>query len=118
MGRQSDKLEGLSTHAGMTGSPIWADALAWLEARVEGRLETGDRTLYLAEVVDGRWQRHAPALTVKRLVQQAPPDKLQQLKEQMAYDQAVDAAAIRAWRQGQHEQRIHWLALHVVQPEQ
>jgi flavin reductase (DIM6/NTAB) family NADH-FMN oxidoreductase RutF len=99
-GRQGDKLEGLSICVGKTGSPIWVDALAWLEARVEGRLETGDRTLYLAEVVDGRWQRHVPPLTVKRLLQLAPPDKLQQLKEQMAHDRAVDAAAIRAWRQG------------------
>jgi flavin reductase (DIM6/NTAB) family NADH-FMN oxidoreductase RutF len=100
-GWHGDKLEGLSIGVGKTGSPIWADALAWLEARVEGRLDSGDRTIYLAEVVDGRRQRRAPPLTVKRLLQQAPADKLQELKEQMARDRAVDAAAINAWRQQQ-----------------
>jgi flavin reductase (DIM6/NTAB) family NADH-FMN oxidoreductase RutF len=106
-GRQSDKLDGLSIHAGKTGSPIWAAAPAWLEARVEAKLETGDRTLYLAEVLEGRWQCHAHPLTVQHMVQQAPPDKLQQLKGQMERDQAVDAAAIRAWRQGRSRVQTH-----------
>ena len=42
-GRQGDKLDGIASRAGKTGSPILPDALAWLEARVEGRLDTGDR---------------------------------------------------------------------------
>jgi flavin reductase (DIM6/NTAB) family NADH-FMN oxidoreductase RutF len=98
-GQHGDKLEGLATRAGRTGSPILPEALAWLEGRVEGRLDTGDRTLFLGEVVDGQWQRHAPPLTLQRLLRLAPADKLQEMREQMAHDQAVDAAAIRTWRQ-------------------
>src|SRR5262249_18454677 len=90
---------------GKTGSPILAEALAWLEGRVEGRFDTGDRTVFLAEVVDGQCQRHAAPLTIRRLLQLASPDKLQEMKEQMARDQAVDAAAIDAWRQRLRVQR-------------
>jgi flavin reductase (DIM6/NTAB) family NADH-FMN oxidoreductase RutF len=99
-GRQSDKLAGMSTRTGKTGSPILPDALAWLEARVEGRLDSGDRTIYLAEVLDGEWRRHVRPLTLKRLLQSAPADKLREMNEQMAHDRTVDAAAIRAWRGG------------------
>ena len=35
-----------------TGAPILANAPAWFEARVVGRLEGGDHTVYLAEVVE------------------------------------------------------------------
>ena len=37
-------------------------------------------------------------LTVKRLVQVAPADKMQKLKELFTHDAAVDAAAIQEWR--------------------
>jgi flavin reductase (DIM6/NTAB) family NADH-FMN oxidoreductase RutF len=97
-GRQEDKLDGISTRDGMTGSPILSDALAWLEARVEGRLDTGDRTLFLGEIVDGQRRTQARPLTAARLLQLAPADKLQEMKRQMEEDRALDVAAIRAWR--------------------
>src|SRR4051794_9615620 len=49
-GRDRDKLAGLSTRPGASGAPLLTDALAWLDCRVESRLDTGDRTVYLAEV--------------------------------------------------------------------
>jgi flavin reductase (DIM6/NTAB) family NADH-FMN oxidoreductase RutF len=101
-GRQVDKLAGLAVRAGITGSPVLVDARGWLDCRVEARLETGDRTIFLAEVVDGDLTRPGPLLTTKRLSQLASADKLQQLKEQMAHDSAVDAAAILAWRRGRN----------------
>ena len=97
-GRDLDKLAGLPTTAGATGSPILTDALGWLDCRVESRLNTGDRTVYLAEVVGGELKREGPPLTAQRLIQLAPPERLQQLKEQMTRDIAIDARAIRAWR--------------------
>jgi flavin reductase (DIM6/NTAB) family NADH-FMN oxidoreductase RutF len=97
-GRDRDKLEDMAVHTGRTGSPLLAEALGWLDCRVEARLETGDRTVYLAEVVDGACPRPAPPLTVKRLLALASPKHLQELKSQLVRDAAVDAAAIRAWR--------------------
>ena len=67
-GRQMDKLDGLAVGEAVTGSPMLNDALAWLDCRVEARLNTGDRTLYLAEVVDGRRLRTDPPLTVRRIM--------------------------------------------------
>lgn len=99
--RNVDKFEGLAIQRGVTGSPILTQALTWLDCRVEARLETGDRTVFLAEVVDGQQARKEPLLTVQRMARLASADQLQQLKELLAQDSAVDAAAIAAWRQEQ-----------------
>lgn len=101
-GREGDKFTGLEVRASASGIPLLAGALAWLECRVEARFDTGDRTVYLAEVVHGEQVRLTPPLTTKRLLQLAPADKLAMLKDQLARDGAVDAAAIRAWRQRFH----------------
>ncbi len=50
-GRGKDKLDGLRVRQMSTGSPVLEDAIGWLDCRVETRMETGDRTVYLAEVV-------------------------------------------------------------------
>jgi flavin reductase (DIM6/NTAB) family NADH-FMN oxidoreductase RutF len=98
-GRGGDKLADLPTRAGMTGSPLWTDAPGWLDCRVEARLETGDRTVYLAAVVDGGVSRAQPLLTMRRLLQAAPADRLAELKRQLDRDSEVDARAIQEWRQ-------------------
>ena len=97
-GRDVDKLAGLKVRDGQSGSPILEEALAWLDCRVEARLDVGDRTIYLAEVLDGAQTRLAPPLRMQRLLQIAPPEKLQMLKERRARQGEVDAEAIRAWR--------------------
>jgi flavin reductase (DIM6/NTAB) family NADH-FMN oxidoreductase RutF len=98
-GRDRDKLAGLECHAGKTGSPLLANAVGWLDCRVETKLDAGDRTMYLAEVVEGQVGHFAPPLTQKRLLQLAPQDKLTELKKRLHEDGAIDAAAIRDWRQ-------------------
>ena len=85
--------------AGTTGSPVVAGSLGWLDCRVETQMEIGDRTVYLAEVLDGQLlQTHAP-LTQRQMLQRAPAGRLRELKEAMARDGTVDARAIHAWRQ-------------------
>ena len=74
------------------------DAIARLDCRVETSMDTGDRTIYLAEVFAGRLEKRTPPLTMKRLLQLASPEHLQKLRDGMMRDAAVDAAAIRAWR--------------------
>jgi flavin reductase (DIM6/NTAB) family NADH-FMN oxidoreductase RutF len=97
-GRDGDKLSGLPHTEKRSGSPVLTDALGYLDCRVESRLDGGDRTFYLAEVLDGMIDRSAPALTFKRMLQLAPPDRLQALKQALHRDELVDAEAIRAWR--------------------
>jgi flavin reductase (DIM6/NTAB) family NADH-FMN oxidoreductase RutF len=97
-GRDVDKLAGVTARAGATGSPLLADAVAWLDCRVESRMDRGDRTIYLAGVVDGRLQRTDPPLTSRRLLGIAPPDKREIMGAQYGHDARLDAAAIQRWR--------------------
>ncbi len=105
-GRETDKLDGCELRQGETGSPLLIDALAWLDCRVETEMDTGDRVIFLAEVIDGGWRQAedgakslgAKPLTVDRMLALAPEENRRQLKEQTARDAQRDVEAIRAWR--------------------
>ena len=97
-GRERDKFEGLRVRNTITGSPVLDDAVGWLDCRVEARLDIGDRTVYLAEVVQSGVTHFAPPLTVQRLLKMAPPARLAELKRQLHRDGEIDAEAIRQWR--------------------
>jgi flavin reductase (DIM6/NTAB) family NADH-FMN oxidoreductase RutF len=104
-GRNRDKLADLKWHAGSTGSPILENALGWLDCRVETQMETGDRTIYLAEIVDARVLDPGKPLTVKRMLEIASGEQLQELKRQRTEDAAVDAKLILEWRELQARTR-------------
>jgi flavin reductase (DIM6/NTAB) family NADH-FMN oxidoreductase RutF len=50
-GHEGEKLGGFAWEPGVTGSPILADALAYVEARVVATLDAGGSTIVLADVV-------------------------------------------------------------------
>ncbi len=97
-GRDADKLAGLSYQTGATGSPLLGDALAWLDCRVEARLDSGDRFFCVAEIVAARLLSAEPPLTAKRMIALAPPERRQALRADLVKDALSDAEAIRAWR--------------------
>jgi flavin reductase (DIM6/NTAB) family NADH-FMN oxidoreductase RutF len=97
-GRDVDKLAGLQFRTGVTGSPLLPEALAWFDCQVETRMDSGDRTVYLAAVVDGRLERTDPPLTIRRFFDMAPPDKQKIMNEQYDQDARLDAASIQQWR--------------------
>lgn len=97
-GREVDKLSGLETRTSAGGSPILVGALAWLDCRVESQMDTGDRTVFLAEVLDARLERSATPLTFNRLMKMAPADQLRQMKIAVERDIDSDCAAILKWR--------------------
>jgi flavin reductase (DIM6/NTAB) family NADH-FMN oxidoreductase RutF len=97
-GHQLDKLAGMKWHPGKTGSPLLDEAMGWLECRVEVRMDTGDRTLYLAEVIAAQSSTQAVPLTLKRALELATPDKVRELTRQRLEDAALDDEAIRRWR--------------------
>jgi flavin reductase (DIM6/NTAB) family NADH-FMN oxidoreductase RutF len=96
--RDVDKFDGLDVGTSARGSPIVRTALAWLDCRVETRMETGDRTVYLGEVCDGHSRSDAPPLTLQTLLASAAPERKKTLKEQMEADASRDAEAIQRWR--------------------
>jgi flavin reductase (DIM6/NTAB) family NADH-FMN oxidoreductase RutF len=98
-GRDVDKFAGLAFRTGATGSPLLPQALAWFDCRVEGRMDSGDRTIYLAAVVDGRLERTDPPLTSRRFFDLAPPDKQKIMDEQYERDAHLDAQSIPLWRE-------------------
>jgi len=98
-GRDIDKLADLSFHTAETGSPLLSEAMAWFDCRVEARMDSGDRSIYLAAVVDGRLQRTDVPLTARRFFQIAPPNKQKILDEQYDHDSRLDALAIQEWRE-------------------
>jgi flavin reductase (DIM6/NTAB) family NADH-FMN oxidoreductase RutF len=97
-GRDKDKFDGLNVRRAGTGSPLLEDAIGWLDCRVENRMESGDRTIYLAEVVQGGVSNYAQPLTFRRVMQIAHPTLLAELKRQLHQDSERDAELIRQWR--------------------
>lgn len=105
-GHQVHKFAGLTAATTPGGQPLITHALAWLDCRCESRLDSGDRTIYLAAVTAGGTDPAAGTnpvpLTVRRLYAEAPPDARARLDALYARDGAVDAGAILAWRDLQH----------------
>lgn len=98
-GRDIDKLDGFSLQTAITGSPLLGESIGWLDCQVESRLHIGDRTLFLAQVVQSQVTNYGPPLTLKQMQQALPPDVLAELKRLMHRDSQIDAQAIRAWRE-------------------
>ncbi len=98
-GRNADKLAGLDTTTTSLGTPVLRDAIGWLDCRVEATLDTGDRTVFLAEVVDADMSRYEKPLTFNRMLTLAPSEKLQELKSAMEHDIEIDHEAIHSWRE-------------------
>ena len=64
--KHPDKLAGLTWKPGpVTGSPLLADALAWVECRVQSTHPSGDHQLFVAEVVEAGHNREGLPLTLK-----------------------------------------------------
>jgi flavin reductase (DIM6/NTAB) family NADH-FMN oxidoreductase RutF len=56
----SPKLKGIKTKPGpVSGAPVLADALGWVECRVVATLPSGDHTLVLGEVVEAGVEHEA-----------------------------------------------------------
>lgn len=103
-GRDHDKLFGLPVETSTLGNPVLRDTVGWLDCRVETSLDIGDRTVYLAEVNEGTIGDYIQPLTMRRLLELAPPEMLSKMKHQRHVDSGVDAAVIEAWRK-ENEQR-------------
>jgi hypothetical protein len=69
-------------------------------------MDTGDRTVYLAEVLDAGVTRDAAPLTVKRLMELAPPERLREMNLAVQHDVNLDRGAILQWRQGANAQSV------------
>jgi len=53
-GRERDKLAGVGTKAGSSGSYLLTDCFGYLDCRVINAMDGGDMTCFLADVLDGK----------------------------------------------------------------
>lgn len=102
-GRMSDKFSDLQTMRGTTGSPVLENAILWMECRVEDSLDTGDRTVYLAEVVNVGTGADDKPLRLRRMLELLSEYQRSELQRTTANDIALDSAAISAWRIGKQK---------------
>jgi flavin reductase (DIM6/NTAB) family NADH-FMN oxidoreductase RutF len=57
--------ENVALRGGVTGAPLLADALGWIECRVWSEVDAGDHTLFLGEVVALEAGEPGPALVYR-----------------------------------------------------
>ncbi len=50
--REGDTLNGRTVHLGRTGTPIFDDAIAWIDCEVRDALDCGTHTFFVGELVD------------------------------------------------------------------
>jgi flavin reductase (DIM6/NTAB) family NADH-FMN oxidoreductase RutF len=98
-GRDRDKLKDWPLHTALTGSPILEGAVGWMDCSVEARLDTGDRTVYVAQIVRSEVHDYGPPLTLKQVLERLSPEGLAELKRLVHRDSQIDAEAIRSWRE-------------------
>lgn len=97
-GWQKPKLDGLRTSRGISGSPILESSLGWIDCRVETQMATGDRSVYLAAVLDGHLASRGTPLSYAGLTRLASRERSDELTRQYERDSGIDHEAIRAWR--------------------
>src|SRR5262245_8508608 len=75
-GHDGDKMAGIATRPGVTGSPILAETLTYVEARVVATLDAEELTIFLADVVGGGRHRSGEPLTLDLLRKHLPKEWL------------------------------------------
>lgn len=101
--QDSDKFDGLDYRASDAGHRILTNVLAWFDCRVETSFNTGDRTVFLAEVMDGGVtavgvESSSPLMTSADIGRSFVPEVLALMKQQRAEDGELDAIAIAHFR--------------------
>jgi flavin reductase (DIM6/NTAB) family NADH-FMN oxidoreductase RutF len=97
--RTRDKFAGLEVRSEQTGSPILADALAWLDCRLVAEYDAGDRVYFWGEVVGGGpGSKPGAPLTERVLFSAAGPELLQRLSADRGADIVVQRPLRQKWR--------------------
>jgi flavin reductase (DIM6/NTAB) family NADH-FMN oxidoreductase RutF len=73
-GLDGDKLADIPMRSGVTGSPVLAGAVAYVEGRVVRTLDAEDTTIVLADVVEGARLRDEPFLTIEEARERMPAE--------------------------------------------
>ncbi len=97
-GQDRDKLSGVDSTVGDTGSPILQNVLASLECRVIDRHDGGDRIYYWADVVGSSPPRSGSPLCEQELFEKASDEQTGALREAMLADVEIQRPLLASWR--------------------
>lgn len=59
---RAGRFDGVAWQLKRTGAPVFDDALAWIDCRIDATHEGGDHTVFIGAVVDGDAREGAPLL--------------------------------------------------------
>lgn len=82
-GRDRDKFVGVETKTGALGCPILVDAHSYAECKVINKMDCGDMTSFLVDVVDGDIINSGEWLTLQHFYSNAPMEWIQQYQERL-----------------------------------
>ena len=97
-GHNVDKFADIDYRSEVTGSPILTASIAWLDCKVEAKLDVGDRAFYVAEIVASGVNSTESPMTVAQMFGNSTPEQMQQLQQLSQIDCPLDAEAIGQWR--------------------
>lgn len=95
-GRDMDKFATLPFEHGVTGSPILAGTVGYLECRVRTTVEagTGAHLFYLADVVEGKLVADRSPLCLHHLPELLPPEDLATMRRLLEHDAQCNLALL------------------------
>jgi flavin reductase (DIM6/NTAB) family NADH-FMN oxidoreductase RutF len=97
-GRFIDKLANMKMRQSKIGNPILTEAMGWLDCEIEDSLNIADRTLFVLRVREGGLnQKQTKPLSLKRMKELAPPDRLRRLEEVLEHDGITSTPNVQAW---------------------
>ena len=88
-GRDTNKFADVAYQAGLLGSPVLADCLAWLECRTIARYDAGNRIFFWGEATAGKVLRKGAALREKQVFAAATDEQRAALAQSRATDIAM-----------------------------
>ena len=88
-GRDQDKLDGVATTTGESGSPLLTDCFGYLDCRVINAMDGGDMTCFLADVLDGKTLAQGDPLWWRDARRQLPPEWMAQWEQKQSSEIAI-----------------------------
>ena len=93
-GRERDKLAGVGTKAGSSGSPLLTDCFGYLDCRVINAMDGGDMTCFLADVLDGKTLAQGDPLWWRDARRELPREWLERWEAKQSSEIATSRATM------------------------
>ncbi len=83
-GRERDKFSGVNYRVGKTGSPVIPDTHSYAEGKVINKMDGGDMTGFLVDVVDGELHSREEWMTLAGFYSSAPAEWIMEYEKKLS----------------------------------